>query len=82
VSDEDVAAASADAHKLRLRTETIDNSVVLSGEVWLILLREEVRLGPGDVVVQRRTNHAWSNRSPETTRMLFVLLDGAKARDD
>jgi hypothetical protein len=33
------------------------------------------------VVVQRGTNHAWANRSGQTCRMLFVLVDGAYAAD-
>jgi hypothetical protein len=28
------------------------------------------------VVVQRGTNHAWSNRSNKNCRMAFVLIDG------
>jgi hypothetical protein len=34
-------------------------------------------LRPGDVVVQRGTNHRWENRSAGTARMAFVLVDGA-----
>ena len=37
----------------------------------------ETRLGPGDVVVQRGTDHAWENRSEQTVRVVFVLVDGA-----
>jgi uncharacterized cupin superfamily protein len=36
----------------------------------------ETRLGPGDVVVQRGTDHAWENRSEHTVRVVFVLVDG------
>ena len=32
--------------------------------------------GPGDLVVQRGTDHAWENRSDELVRVLFVLLGG------
>jgi hypothetical protein len=28
------------------------------------------------VVVQRGTNHAWSNRSSKRVRMLYILIDG------
>jgi hypothetical protein len=31
---------------------------------------------PGDLVVQRGTDHAWENRGGERVRVLFVLLDG------
>ncbi len=63
-------------HKLMHRTETLDYGIVTEGEVWLVLDDEEVRLTRGDVVVQRGTNHAWSNRTEHMARMVFVLLDG------
>src|SRR5918996_2649760 len=59
------------------RTETVDVGVVLEGETWLLLDDgSETRLGPGDAVVQRGTNHAWANRSDRPVRMMFVLIDG------
>jgi len=67
-------------HTLMHRIETVDYGIVLSGEVWLVVDEGETRLGPGDVVVQRSTNHAWSNRTEETARMAFVLVDGTFAR--
>jgi quercetin dioxygenase-like cupin family protein len=60
------------------RTETVDVGVVLEGETWLLLDDgSETRVGPGDAVVQRGTNHAWANRSDRPVRMVFVLIDGA-----
>jgi quercetin dioxygenase-like cupin family protein len=62
------------------RTETVDVGVVLEGETWLLLDDgSETRVGPGDAVVQRGTNHAWANRSDRPARMLFVLIDGTIA---
>ena len=59
------------------RTETLDVGIVLEGETWLLLDDgSETRVGPGDAVVQRGTNHAWENRSDRPVRMLFVLVDG------
>jgi hypothetical protein len=63
-------------HKLMHRTETIDYGILLAGEIWLVLDEGETKLSPGDIVIQRGTNHAWSNRTNEPARMLFVLLDG------
>ena len=37
---------------------------------------EDVVLKAGDVVIQRGTSHAWSNRSNKVCRMLYVLIDG------
>src|SRR3954447_8456375 len=60
------------------RTETVDVGVVIEGETWLLLDDgSETRVGVGDAVVQRGTNHAWANRSDQPVRMLFVLIDGA-----
>ena len=62
------------------RTETIDYGIVLSGELVLVLDDgAEVTVRAGDIVVQRGTDHAWANRSGETVRVAFVLVDGAFA---
>ena len=59
------------------RTETVDVGVVLEGETWLLLDDgSQTRVGLGDAVVQRGTNHAWANRSDRPVRMMFVLIDG------
>jgi quercetin dioxygenase-like cupin family protein len=89
ISDEDAAAAFAEMgeakastghahakHKLMHRTETLDYGIVTEGELWLIVDGDEVHLKRGDVVVQRGTNHAWSNRTEEMARIVFILLDG------
>ncbi|MFM9968605.1 MAG: cupin domain-containing protein [Burkholderiales bacterium] len=63
-------------HPFMHRTESVDYAVVLEGEITLVLDDSEVALSTGDVVVQRGTNHAWSNRSDKPCRMLYVLIDG------
>ena len=63
-------------HPLMHRTETIDYAVVLEGEITLVLDDQDVELTAGDVVIQRGTNHSWSNRSGKMCRMLYVLIDG------
>jgi naringenin degradation protein FdeH len=63
-------------HPLMHRTETVDYAVVLEGEIVLILDDEDVKLKAGDVVIQRGTSHAWSNRSGKVVKMLYVLCDG------
>jgi len=64
-------------HPLMHRTESIDYGIVLSGEIVLLLDDSEVHLKQGDVVVQRGTVHAWTNRTNEICRMVFILTDGA-----
>ena len=63
-------------HPLMHRTETLDYAVVLEGEITMLLDDSEVQLKAGDVVIQRGTNHAWSNRSGKPVRMLYILMDG------
>ncbi|OJJ99846.1 hypothetical protein ASPACDRAFT_1888500 [Aspergillus aculeatus ATCC 16872] len=67
------------------RTVSLDYGVVLEGEVELVLDSGETRLlKRGDVAVQRGTNHAWRNVTPDAVgedgvrvegwaRMLYVL---------
>ena len=63
-------------HPLMHRTETIDYGIVLEGEVTLILDDSETTLQAGDIVVQRGTNHAWSNRGDKPCRIAFILVGG------
>ena len=56
-------------------TDTVDYAICLEGEVWAVLDEDETLMRPGDVLIQRGTYHAWSNRSDRVCRMLFVLLD-------
>jgi len=58
------------------RTESIDYSIVLLGTIENELDGGEVRTGkPGDVFVQRGTNHLWRNPSAtEWTRMCFFVV--------
>ena len=57
------------------RTQTLDYVVVIEGELVLLLDDSEVTLKPGDVVVQRGTDHAWENRSDQVARAAFFHLD-------
>jgi mannose-6-phosphate isomerase-like protein (cupin superfamily) len=57
------------------KTATIDYAIVLSGEIYAMLDDGEVLLKAGDVLVQRGTNHAWSNRTDEVAVVAFVLID-------
>lgn len=63
------------------RTETIDYGIILEGEITLIMDEGEVTVSAGDIVVQRGTNHGWSNRSDKNCRIAFVLIDGKFDRD-
>jgi hypothetical protein len=56
------------------KTDSIDFAVVLEGEIWMLLDEGECLLKAGDVIVQRGTAHAWSNRTDKTCRIAFLLL--------
>jgi len=56
------------------KTQSLDYAVVLEGEIVAMMDHGETVMRPGDVLVQRATNHSWSNRSGRNCRMLFVLL--------
>ncbi len=57
------------------KTDTIDYVIVLSGEIWALMDEGETLLRAGDTLVQRGTNHAWSNRSNASAFLAFVLID-------
>ena len=56
------------------RTETVDMNVLLGGELVLMLDEEETTLHPGDVVIQRNTNHAWKNPTDAPVYWAAVLV--------
>jgi hypothetical protein len=35
----------------------------------------ETKMKAGDILIQRGTNHAWSNRSRKPCLVVFVLID-------
>jgi hypothetical protein len=66
------------------KTATVDYIIVLKGEIWAIMDKGEVLLKPGDILVQRGTNHSWSVRTDEPCIIAAVLVSaksvgGAKA---
>ncbi|MGQ0522659.1 MAG: cupin domain-containing protein [Betaproteobacteria bacterium] len=63
-------------HPYMQKTRTHDFCLVLDGEITLVLDTEEVHLKAGDTVVQRGTNHAWSNRSGKPCTIAFSSHDG------
>jgi mannose-6-phosphate isomerase-like protein (cupin superfamily) len=62
-------------HPYMQKTRTLDFCLILEGEITLVLDTEEVKLKQGDTVVQRGTNHAWSNRSNQPCVIAFSSHD-------
>jgi len=69
--------ANGSRHAFMHRTETVDYGIMLEGELTLIMDVGETLIRPGDIVIQRGTNHGWANRSGRPCRIAFVLIDGA-----
>ncbi len=65
-------------HPYMQMTRTLDFCILLEGEIVLVLDRQEVELKAGDIVVQRGTNHAWSNRSNNPAVLAIASHDGAQ----
>jgi len=57
------------------KTATVDYAIVLTGEIWAVMDEGETLMKPGDVLIQRGTSHAWSNRTGEACRVAFILID-------
>jgi uncharacterized cupin superfamily protein len=64
-------------HPYMQKTRTLDFCLILEGEITLVLDTGEVQLKAGDTVVQRGTNHAWSNRSSQPCVIAFSSHDAA-----
>lgn len=62
-------------HPMMHKTRSVDYIILISGEVKLLLDEDETELKPGDVVVQRGTNHAWVNTGSEPAVLVAVLID-------
>ncbi len=56
------------------RTATVDYAVVMKGEIWAVMEKGETLLRAGDVLVQRGTNHSWSNRTDRPALVAFILV--------
>jgi quercetin dioxygenase-like cupin family protein len=57
------------------KTATVDYIVVLKGEIYAVLDQGETLLRPGDVFIQRGTNHSWSVRGNEPCVIAVVLVN-------
>jgi mannose-6-phosphate isomerase-like protein (cupin superfamily) len=66
---------SAARHEAMHRTASVDYAIVIEGEICAVLDTTETIMRPGDFLIQRGTNHAWSNRSDKPALVAFVLID-------
>ena len=64
----------ASRHPGMHKTATVDYAMVLAGEIYALMDEGETLLKAGDCLVQRGTNHAWSNRSDAPCLVAFILV--------
>jgi len=62
-------------HPAMHTTHTLDAIILVKGRVRLLLDDDETVIGPGDVVVQRATNHAWVVEGDMPALFVAVLVD-------
>ena len=62
------------------RTPTTDYIILLSGQITLVLDKQEVDMRPFDTVIQRGTNHAWVNKGSEDALLMAVLVDAGQPK--
>jgi len=69
----------ASRHPGMHKTSSVDYAIVLDGEIWALMDEGETLLKAGDCLVQRGTNHAWSNRTDRPCRVAFILVSAHPA---
>jgi hypothetical protein len=62
-------------HPSMHRTGTLDCITCVIGEIYLVTDVDEVLMTPGDTVVIRGSNHAWSNRSGAPCLLVGTMVD-------
>ena len=67
----------ASRHPGMHKTPTVDYAIVLSGEIYAVMDQGETLLRAGDTLVQRGTNHAWSNRTETPCLVAFILVSAS-----
>jgi len=67
--------ATSAPHPYMQKADTLDFCLILDGEITLVLDTAEVHLKAGDTVIQRGTNHAWSNRANRPCRIAISSHD-------
>ncbi len=69
-TDRLVGHADAGMH----RNDTVDYNIIISGEIYAKTDAGEVLLHPGDVLIQRGTNHTWHNRGKVPCIFASVMI--------
>ena len=62
------------------RTDTLDCSTCVRGEIYLVTDIDEVLMHPGDTAIIRGVDHAWSNRSDAPCLLVTTNTDAIPLR--
>ena len=60
-------------HPSMHRTDTLDTFAIVFGEIYIVTDADETLLRPGDTVIVRGVNHAWSNRSDKPALIVGTM---------
>jgi hypothetical protein len=78
IFDDADTSHGSDIHPGMHQTDTVDYAIVLEGEIVAVLEESETVLKTGDILIQRGTNHAWSNQSGVSCKVAFILIEGRR----
>ncbi len=65
-------------HPYTEKANRLDFCFIIEGSITLILDKEEVIMNAGEIVVQRGTNHAWSNHTDKPCTMVISSQSASK----
>lgn len=74
-----LAAGPGAPHPYMQRLSSLDLTYVLEGEIHLVLETQEVVLKQGDILIQRGTAHAFSNRSSHPAILIHSQHHGVRS---
>jgi len=74
VDDSKSAVHEGQRHPGFHKTDTLDYIIVMEGELYAMMEEGETLLQTGDVLIQRGTLHAWSNRSTKRAIIAGIMF--------
>lgn len=74
LDDNEVRDTGKPRHFWFHKTHSLDYAICLEGEITAMMDIGETVMRPGDILIQRATNHSWSNRTDRPCRMAFILI--------
>ena len=69
------AKDGSNADPMMHTTASVDYLIILKGEIYAVMENGETLLRPGDIMIQRGTNHSWSVRGNEPCILAAILIN-------